>query len=127
MGYARCAAVLAVLMVIGVAGWAQASDGDPLILGGDNVASTVTTYTGHFSIDQLAFGNVESPSAGVLTVKEGVTIQGTPPNNQRSPLVVATVQGRSTVWVVDAHVTRTGRLIIALNAPAPKPTRVAYW
>jgi len=41
----RTAAALAILLVVAIAGFAQASDGDPLILGQQNTSESTTTIT----------------------------------------------------------------------------------
>lgn len=58
----RLVTVLAILVIVGVAGGASANDGDPLLLGQENTATNTTTITG---TPGTAFSAIASTGYGV--------------------------------------------------------------
>jgi hypothetical protein len=67
-GNARFAALLVVLLVIGLSGVARGNDGDPLILGHENTATRATWLNGYLGIHGSVFvaGSVTGNIQGVL-------------------------------------------------------------
>jgi hypothetical protein len=140
-------ALLTVLTVIALAGPARGSDGDPLILGKDNVSETPTSVNGGFNIiggtmidTVVTHGSyVESPyvfftCSGTLTVPYGRAIVKTGPSaacaaDPGQLSIVATLQFTpgDTDSVQSARALRDGSLRIKLSAPAPSDERVAYF
>ncbi len=153
MRIGRLAVVLASLLVVGIAGYAQANDGDPLILGQLNTATGATTLGGDFgatSIEAgqgLFHGSLEAdqgsflPPGGILHFSAGqqvvradgftVPCVDTAPCLTVDRFVVATVQGNvSDVWVASAAVHNRACcnpiLVVTLNRPAPATLKVAF-
>jgi hypothetical protein len=142
MSTARYAALLGVLLVIGVAGVAQGANGDPLILGQPNDATLPTGVNGQFgakvltsaliSGDQVWTARLQVNNSRIVRIDAGTTsktvIIGDTIANHATNAVLCTVQTPNSGAVLSsAKISPTDptRVTVAMGAPVTKDTLVA--
>ena len=144
MPQARFGAILAIMLVLGIAGVAWGSDGDPMILGQDNNATLPTSLDGNMQVTGQVYvrgpllsgdiqGELHPWCSGTITIPAGhrswrsgftggdcnglglfATLNGVPPRG---------------IWVVGArnvHPQDQPWVVIYLNRKTPVPVSVVF-
>lgn len=150
---ARFAGLLAVLLIVGLAGVAWGANGAPLILGQDNTASSPTTLTGPSGIALGVKGNIDVAGtvsasrvqttlapycSGIINVPAGKAsgLSGFTSGDcgglgLPEEVLVATIYGKapSGVWVASIRNIRLRdqpNILVRLNVHTPVPLTVAF-
>jgi hypothetical protein len=153
MSTARYAALLAVILTVGLAGVAQATDGQPLIIGAHNTSESNETWLDGslnvlgLSADAVRTSAVETSAlvcdeplsgyglaCGSIPISAGATkktvqinaLKIDPSGEVSKAGVMLQVMGNRPDVRATALITAGGALTIFLNEPAPANMRVAY-
>jgi hypothetical protein len=140
----RFAALLAVLLVIGIAGVAWGGNGDPLILGQENEASVGTSLAGSLNITGQVFvrgplisgdiqGGLRPWCGGTVTIPSGVAKASSrfTAGDCNGLALVASINGTPPkgIWVTgvrNLHPRDQPWIEVYLNAKTPVPLTVAF-
>jgi hypothetical protein len=144
----RFAGLMGVLLVIGLSGVAWGNDGDPLLLGHDNVAETLTTLmgpregalqvNGGVQVNGKLYASTLAPAcSGIIRVPAGKAsglsgfTSGDCGTQPPGAALVATINGHAPrgVWVTSIKnigIRDQPNIMVHLNVRTPIPLTVAY-